>query len=111
MVEVLKERNIEKHHIHTLSPTQPNCLTLIVDYLQHDILSDNHKETRKIRIKAPQYTIVWGFLYQKGFMTPLLRCVDKDGDKKVLHETHVGLAGAHEGARDLTGKILRMGIY
>lgn len=41
----------------------------------------------------------------------MLRCVDKDGDKKVLHETHVGLAGAHEGARDLTGKILRMGIY
>lgn len=64
LVEVLKEKNIEKHHIHTLSPTQPNCLTPIVDYLLHDILPDNHKEARKIRIKAPQYTIIWG-LYTK----------------------------------------------
>lgn len=86
-------------------------MTAIVNYLQHNILLDNHIEAWKIIIKAPQYTMVEGMLYMKGFMTPWLRCVDETSDKKALQETHAGTCGAHEGERALTGKILMMGIY
>lgn len=111
LVEVLKERSIEEDQVHALSPTQPNWMTLIVDYLQHDILPGNHIEARKIRIKASQYTMVEGMLYMKWFMTPWLGCVDETNGKKALQETHVGPTGAHERARALTRKILKMGIY
>lgn len=84
----------------------------IFDYLQHGIfLTDNNKESRKIRIKALQYMIFEGMVYQKGFMMPWLRCVDKESGKNMLHQTHASTSGAHKEARDLKGKILRMGIY
>lgn len=97
--------------MHTLSLTKPNWITPIIDYLHHNILADNHIKAKKIIIKVRQYTMVEGMLCRKGFMTPWLRCVGKTCNKKALQETHVGPAGAHEGAMALIGKIIKMRIY
>lgn len=76
LVEVLKERSIDEQHVHTLTPTRCTWMTPIIEYLQHSILPDSHEEVRNVRIKAPLYTIMEWVLYQKGFMTPWLKCID-----------------------------------
>lgn len=44
-------------------------------------------------------------------MAPWLRCIDRESGRHALHEAHASPIGAHEGARALTWKILRMGLY
>lgn len=67
-------------------------------------------KTRKVRIKAPLCIIMEGVLYRKRFMTPWLKCIDEVGGKEALREVHDDPTRTHEGPRDLTGKILSMGI-
>ncbi|GKD89334.1 reverse transcriptase domain-containing protein [Tanacetum coccineum] len=57
---------------------------------QHLQVFNDQTEARKIRIKAPQYTIKEGILYQKGYLTPWLRCVDPEEADYVLREVHFG---------------------
>lgn len=52
--------------------------------MQHDILTDGHEEVRRIQIKAPLYTIIYGVLYQNGFMKPWLKCVEEAKGKEAL---------------------------
>ena len=62
LIEVLKERSIEKRQVDSLSTAWPSCMTPLIGYLQHDILPDDHMEARKTRIRAPQYAILGGAL-------------------------------------------------
>nr|GEY52595.1 reverse transcriptase domain-containing protein [Tanacetum cinerariifolium] len=61
-------------------------LTPIIQYLTTRSLPDDQTEARKIRIKAPQYTIKENILYQKEYLTPWLRCVGPDEAYYVLRE-------------------------
>ena len=70
--------------MHTLVPAKCTWMTLLIEYLQHDILSDNHEETRRVRIKEPLYAIMDGVLYRKGFMLPWLKCVEETKGKEAL---------------------------
>lgn len=105
-MEVLKERSIDERRVHTLVPAQHTWMSSIVEYLQHDILPDDHKEARRIRIKAPMYAIVDEVLYRKGFMTPWIKCIEEAKGKEALREMHGGSAGAYEGERALIRKII-----
>nr|KAJ0187561.1 hypothetical protein LSAT_V11C900487230 [Lactuca sativa] len=111
LVEVLKARSIDERQVDSLSVAQPNWMTPIIDYLQHDILPDDHREARKTRVRAPQYAMLKGTLYRKGYTAPWLKCIDDTAGKLALKEAHAGSARAHDGARALTGKVLRMGLY
>ncbi|XP_023737239.2 uncharacterized protein LOC111885192 [Lactuca sativa] len=111
LVEVLRERSIDEQQVNTLTPVGPTWMTPYREYLQRGVLPDDHDETRKIRIKAPSYAMVNGELYKKGFTSPWLKCVDQAKGVEILQEAHSGQVGAHEGARALMGKVLRMGIY
>lgn len=104
LVEVLKERSIDERRVHALASARHTWMTPIVEYLQHGILPDGHEEARIVQIKAPMYAIMDKVLYQKGFMSPWLKCVEEAKGKETLQETQVGSAGAHKGARALTGK-------
>ncbi|GJR76241.1 hypothetical protein Tco_0088606 [Tanacetum coccineum] len=44
-------------------------------YLLSGLLPKDSKESRKIRIKAPQYKLNRGSLYKKSFYIPWLRCI------------------------------------
>lgn len=50
-------------------------------------------------------------LYKRGYMMPWLRCVMELEGENIKKEAHKGEAGAHEGERALTDKVLRMGLY
>lgn len=110
-MEVLKERSIDERRVHNLASAWHTWMKPIIEYMQHGILPNDHEEAKKVRIKAPSYTILDGVLYQKGFMSPRLKCMDETTYKESLRGTHCDLAGTHKGATALPGKILWMAIY
>ncbi|XP_023748530.1 uncharacterized protein LOC111896779 [Lactuca sativa] len=111
LVEVLREKSIDEQQVNALTTIGPTWMTPFREYLQRGVLPDDHSEARKIRIKAPSYALINGELYRKGFTAPWLKCVDQAKWREILQEAHAGQVGAHEGARALTGKVLRMGVY
>ncbi|XP_023758475.1 uncharacterized protein LOC111906920 [Lactuca sativa] len=62
LVEVLRERSIDEQQVNILTPAGPTWMTPFREYLQRGVLPDDHDEARKIRIKAPSYTMVNGEL-------------------------------------------------
>ncbi|XP_023739861.1 uncharacterized protein LOC111887961 [Lactuca sativa] len=111
LVEVLREISINEQQVNALAPPGPTWMTPFREYLQRGVLPDDHGEARKIRIKAPSYAMVNGELYKKGFTAPWIKCVDQAKGKEMLQEAHSSQVSAHEVARALTGKVLRMGVY
>ncbi|GKC36532.1 reverse transcriptase domain-containing protein [Tanacetum coccineum] len=61
---------------------------------------EDPKESRKIRIKVPQYKLIKGSLYKKSFYTPWLRCI-------ALPKTNVVIKEIHE-AKDDRGRTKEM---
>lgn len=45
----------------------------VISYLTIETLSSDPTEARKIRIKAPQYSLQHNMHYKKGYMTPCLK--------------------------------------
>lgn len=86
-------------------------MTSYFDYLLRGILPEDIIEARNTKIKSPQYTIHGGILYRKCYLAPWLKCVTQLEGMAILQETDAGDAGAHEGARALSGKIFRLRIY
>ncbi|XP_071711084.1 uncharacterized protein [Rutidosis leptorrhynchoides] len=83
----------------------------IIVYLKEGTLRADSVAARKIRIKAPMYTVRDNVLYKKSFMGPLLRCVDPQEAEMVIREVHEGTCGMHLGFRTVVGKIMRLGYY
>lgn len=73
--------------MHILALAMHTWMTLIIEYLQHSILPDDHEEARKVRIKAPSYAILDGVLYWKGFMSSWLKCMEETKGKEAVRET------------------------
>ncbi|KAI3779114.1 hypothetical protein L2E82_08633 [Cichorium intybus] len=109
LVEVLKERSIEETQVKEITNEATAWMTPIIEYIKHGILPEDEAQARKIRIKAPQYSIMDGRLYKKGYLVPWLKCIKSREGQELLQETHSGDARAHEGAKALTRRVLRMG--
>ncbi|GKF58691.1 reverse transcriptase domain-containing protein, partial [Tanacetum coccineum] len=77
LVEVLSKRSIEEKEILQVETKEgESWMTPIHEYLVSDLLPEDPKESRKIRVKAPQYKLIRGSLYQRSFYTTWLRCCD-----------------------------------
>ena len=50
-------------------------------------------------------------LYKKSKDQILLRCVDTDEAKKIVHEIHEGICGTHASGHVMTRQIMRAGYY
>ena len=50
-------------------------------------------------------------LYKKGKDQILLRCVDVNEDKKIIHEIHEGVCGTHASGHVMARQIMRAGYY
>ncbi|XP_022031845.1 uncharacterized protein LOC110932901 [Helianthus annuus] len=83
----------------------------IIMYLQHGKLPEEKAEARKIQNKALNYEMADGILYQKSFMGPLLRCVDKTDAQYMVREIHKGLCGIHAGPRMVVAKIMNAVLF
>nr|KAJ0202993.1 hypothetical protein LSAT_V11C500271210 [Lactuca sativa] len=60
------------------------------------------EEARKVKIRASNFAINDNQLYQRGYLSPWLKCISKIEGQTLLEESHSGDAAAHEGARALT---------
>ncbi|GJT85146.1 reverse transcriptase domain-containing protein [Tanacetum coccineum] len=75
-----------------------------------EILQDP-KESRKIKVKAPQYKLIRGNLYQRSFYTPWLRCVASPQTDDIAKEVHNGSCGFNAEPRSMVVRIMKQGYY
>ena len=50
-------------------------------------------------------------LYKKGKNQILLRCVDANKPKKIVHEIHESVCGTHANGHMMARQIMRVGYY
>ncbi|XP_071696811.1 uncharacterized protein [Rutidosis leptorrhynchoides] len=86
-------------------------MSQIIMYLKHGTLPVDRVAERKIRMKAPSYTLWDGIVFKKYFTEPLLRCVGPNEAETIIREVHEGTCGIHAGFRTVVGKIMRLGYY
>lgn len=106
LVEVVPCRSTETASINTIIEPDTTWMDPIADYLKDGKLPEDPIAARKIRIKAPQYSLKEGVLYRKGYLTPWLRCIGPDQARYILQEAHFGSCGSHAGARCNNPQIL-----
>ncbi|GKD26090.1 reverse transcriptase domain-containing protein [Tanacetum coccineum] len=72
-----------------------------------DLLPEDLKEARKIRIKASQYKLIKGRLYKKSFLAPWLRCIAPSQADNILREIHEGSCGFNMEPRYMVVKVMK----
>ncbi|GKA39429.1 reverse transcriptase domain-containing protein [Tanacetum coccineum] len=69
LVEVLAKRSIEEKEILQVeTKEEESWTTLIHEYLVSGLLPEDPKESRKVRVKAPQYKMIRGSLYRRAML-------------------------------------------
>ncbi|GKB27785.1 reverse transcriptase domain-containing protein [Tanacetum coccineum] len=97
LVEVLLKRSIEEKEIlHVETKEGENWMTPIHEYLVSGLLPEDLKESRKIKVKAPQYKLIRGNLYRRSFYTPWLCCVASPQTGDIIREVHKGTSRQRE---------------
>ncbi|GKC15962.1 reverse transcriptase domain-containing protein, partial [Tanacetum coccineum] len=112
LVEVLARRSIEENEfLQVKTKEKESWMTPIHEYLLSGLLPKDSKESRKIRIKAPQYKLVRGSLYKKSFYTPWLRCIASPKTDDVIKEIHEGSRSFNTKPRSMVVRITKQGYY
>ena len=68
--------------------SEPSWMDPIWDYLVEGTLPSDPKEASKLKARSARFTIHGGTLYKRGFSTPILKCVGKEGTDYILREEH-----------------------
>ncbi|GJW85021.1 reverse transcriptase domain-containing protein, partial [Tanacetum coccineum] len=87
---------------------EESWMTPIYEYLLSGLLP---QDSRKIRIKAPQYKLIRGSLYKKSFYTPWLRCIAPPKTDDVIKEIHEGSCSFNTEPRSMVVRITKQGYY
>ncbi|GJX80162.1 reverse transcriptase domain-containing protein [Tanacetum coccineum] len=112
LVEVLARRSIEeKEVLQVETKDEESWMTPIHEYLLSGLLPEDPKESRKIRIKAPQYKLIRGSLYKKFFYTPWLRCIAPPKTDDVIKEIHEGSCDFNTEPRSMALRITKQVYY
>ncbi|KAK8951660.1 hypothetical protein KSP39_PZI003235 [Platanthera zijinensis] len=83
----------------------------LIAYLKNQHLPEDHKEARRLRMRATTFTLMDGELYKRSFAGPYLKCLSKEDVEYALREVYGGVCGEHLGGKALARKILRQGFY
>ena len=59
-------------------------MTPIIQYLRDDKLSEDKSKARLLRLKVARYILYDRRLYRRGFLTPLLKCVNLEERNYIL---------------------------
>ncbi|KAL5543121.1 hypothetical protein UlMin_010831 [Ulmus minor] len=82
----------------------------IISFLHDGTLPKDKFEACRLRYRSARYFLDKGKLYEKGFSSPTLLCLDEDRGKFTLEEVHAGVCGNHSSGRTLAHRILRQGV-
>ncbi|XP_027174008.1 uncharacterized protein LOC113773572 [Coffea eugenioides] len=110
LVEVLSEPGYMEEVAYPVK-SGDTWMSPFILFLGQGILPEDRAETRKIQRKAARYAFRDGELYKRSYLGPWLRCVTPEEGRRVLHEVHKGLCGAHVGHRMLAKKTLLLGYF
>ncbi|GJU53991.1 reverse transcriptase domain-containing protein [Tanacetum coccineum] len=92
LVKVLPKRSIEEKEILQVETKEgESWMTLIHEYLVSGLLPEDPKESRKIRVKVPQYKLIRGNLYRRSFYTLWLHYVASPQTDDIVKEVHEDL--------------------
>ena len=80
-----------------------------MDQQYPELVNDNDKRT--LRRLAMGFFLDGDILYKKSKDQILLRCVDADEAKKIMHEIHEGVCGTHANGHLMARQITRAGYY
>ena len=83
----------------------------IRDYLNENILPEDHVSAERIVRLAKRYTVVEGDLYRRGANDILMRCITLEEGREILAEIHRGECGSHSSSRTLVGKAFQHSFY
>jgi len=86
-----------------------NWMTSIIQYLKNDTCKP--KQEKAMKQQCVRYTMINEHLYQRGYSTPLLKCITRKQIEYILAEIHEGVYENHYGARTMAAKVLRAGYY
>ncbi|XP_052193952.1 uncharacterized protein LOC127802277 [Diospyros lotus] len=111
-VEFLAAPSIEQSaETMVIDTPQGSWMSPILEYLRGEKLLVDKLEARRLQARAVRYCIYDEVLYKRGFIAPLLRCIEGPDCRTVLEEIHAGHCGNHAGALSLAQKALRQGFY
>ena len=91
------------------NPWYYDILRYIKDQQYPELANDNNK--RILRRLAMRFFLDGDILYKKSKDQMLLRCVDADEAKKIVHEIHEGVCGTHVSGHVMARQIMRAGYY
>ncbi|XP_070042624.1 uncharacterized protein [Nicotiana tomentosiformis] len=74
-----------------------------------DILLNDKKEAKKLRMQTARYSLLHNDLYKRTYGGPLAKCLGPNQTPRILEEVHEGHYGAHFGDRALVMCLLRAG--
>ncbi|GKD97238.1 reverse transcriptase domain-containing protein, partial [Tanacetum coccineum] len=77
-----------REYLQKTKEEEESWMTPIHEYLVSGLLLKDPKESRKIRVKAPQYKMIRGSLYRRSFYTSWLRGVASPQTDDIVKEIH-----------------------
>lgn len=97
LVETLSRPSVEEVDYIMEIDEKPTWMTPFNDYLLNGVLTKSRNEARKLLRKIPRFLMQGDTIYQRGFSSPLLRCVSQDEAKEILKNIHEGNYSGHAG--------------
>ncbi|KAK8933512.1 hypothetical protein KSP39_PZI015592 [Platanthera zijinensis] len=94
-----------------INKAEESWTTPLIAYLKDQQLPEDHKEARRLRMRAATFTLIDGELYKRSYTEPYLKCLSNEDAEYTLREVHEGICGEHLGGKALAKKILRQGFY
>ena len=82
-------------------------MTSIIQYLKDGQLPEDKNKARSLILKVARYILYDKQFYRRGFLTPLLKCVDLEEGNYILWEIHEGVCSNHTEGQLLAHKALR----
>ena len=61
-------------------------MTSIIQYLKDDVLPEDKRKVRLLKLNVGHYTMYDDQLYKREFSTPLLKCVDLEERNYILQK-------------------------
>nr|GEV43583.1 hypothetical protein [Tanacetum cinerariifolium] len=108
LVNQIKE---EKEILQVETKEGESSKTPIHEYLVSGLLLEDPKESRKIRVKAPQYKLIRGNLYRRSFYTLWLQCIASQQTDDIVKEVHEGSCGFKAEPRSMVVRIIKQCYY
>ena len=96
IMEMMVSPSIGTHVVSNVTTSDLGWTALYVEFLKNGIIPDRVK-LAVFKQRAAQFVLLGGILFNKGFATPLLRCVSSPEKEQIMNEVHSGLCGNHDG--------------